>query len=874
MWRGKDPWKKSAGSILRKACKNSSPRRSAALTAASGLLMFFGILLASFLLGKVRADLLRNQRENGSVAFAYVENGTLQTAENLKRFLLIRNMGFEKQYGRLFTNGMHYSDCSVMTEEDWKELKAPACSAVYGKFPGEANEIMMSEKTLEFLGIKEPQVGMTLSLEFYWKSILVEKEAGRQEFVLSGYYKDHTEEVSGSSISYIAVKKLEQAGIPMFPCRILMDLDSGLRNGEQTEQMLRDSFALADGESFVAEDSALYRSFRGIAGSFAAGIFLMLLLIFCTILMTGQLLNLSFLRDVRQYEQMETIGVTEKQIRTVFCCQRMWEILRGAVMGGIPAWIIARFLLPDLICGMYLEGEGSMDMLSIEVLPFAAVLGLTVCMSGFLISSARFRVWKNNRKKKGKLPVCRKGARLWKITKSFSAEMAGTTIRNSWRSFAVGVVVVSLGGSAALCAISLTDGTDLARKLERHPDVRTGITYGACDYLHRNSIYFDDILKTELYPEELLSNLESTARETGGTLDIRKGYFLDECDTVSFSGVDPEKDSSGSKERMISGMYRYQNEIPQAMMCMVSREEEKRLLKIGDAGRTQLETGEAVFVHKGMPLPEILTEGGKEVRFQVCDLQVPGTEVSRIHTEEVMVVEVLDLLKVDLSDLDLPWEEENVCWLLVSEETFQMFSENLKERILEVNLDVSEEKRKEAEETVVHYVEEANQRFRAEYGTEAACVSAVCRSELFLREKKYLDNSRFCMTAVCLVLFLFGFLLCFSTRYLDLVRREQERKLLRVLGATEKQLRRSLQLEGAVQGTAVMVLTAAVGNGAVCFLNRLVKVQSSVYDARFPWPAFCLLSVVLFLFQLLMPSGMLRTETKNKRHRKKKDKKT
>lgn len=86
--------------------------------------------------------------------------------------------------------------------------------------------------------------------------------------------------------------------------------------------------------------------------------------------------------------------------------------------------------------------------------------------------------------------------------------------------------------------------------------------------------------------------------------------------------------------------------------------------------------------------------------------------------------------------------------------------------------------------------------------------------------------------------------------------------MLRVLGVTEKQLRRSLQLEGAVQGTAVMVLMAAAGNGAVCFLDRLVKEQSSVYDARFPWPAFCLLSAVLFLFQMLLPPGMLRTETK------------
>lgn len=61
-------------------------------------------------------------------------------------------------------------------------------------------------------------------------------------------------------------KKLEQADLTEFPCRILLDMKDSLRSGEQTEMLLRESIALGEDEYFVSEDSAFYKSVRGLPG--------------------------------------------------------------------------------------------------------------------------------------------------------------------------------------------------------------------------------------------------------------------------------------------------------------------------------------------------------------------------------------------------------------------------------------------------------------------------------------------------------------------------------------------------------------------------------------------------------------------------------
>ena len=560
---GRKEYRQSAEKLLRKAYKNSNRKRGLVLALTSGMLMLLGMLLLGFIQGKVRADQLRYLRENGSVVDTYVENGTEKTAEILKNFQMIRQIGLEKVCGKLMDNGIVYCECSVMEEQDWEKLKAAAYTDIYGAYPEEANEIMLSQKTLEFLGIRQPEIGMELSLEFHWNSVFIVKGTGRQNFILSGYYTDYRKDASNFSTAYLSKKKLEQADLTEFPCRILLDMKDSLRSGEQTEMLLRESIALGEDEYFVSEDSAFYKSVRGIAGSFGIGAFLLILLVLCAVLLIYQLIRISFLRDVRQYGIMRTIGVTVKQIRRVVYRQVLWDIFKGTVLGGILSCLIIGCVFPAMMTKMYMGEAGEMENASFLSVPFCAGYALVVCMIGFVTASRSFHVLfranaaetmglmetkrMSKKKKRFSLPRRKRPEDLWKKRKSFLMEMAWKSIGNSRRSFAFSILIVSLGGIAALCTVSLTNGTDLIRKLEKNPEFRIGITYNCYDFLCRRE---SDLLEMDFFPEDLRKQLENNAvcKVCGAALEA-----AGRSDDVSQDTLCSQREALDACKRLLSG---------------------------------------------------------------------------------------------------------------------------------------------------------------------------------------------------------------------------------------------------------------------------------------------------------------------------------
>lgn len=883
---GRKEYRQSAEKLLRKAYKNSNRKRGLVLALTSGMLMLLGMLLLGFIQGKVRADQLRYLRENGSVVDTYVENGTEKTAEILKNFQMIRQIGLEKVCGKLMDNGIVYCECSVMEEQDWEKLKAAAYTDICGVYPKEANEIMLSQKTLEFLGIRQPEIGMELSLEFHWNSVFIVKGTGRQNFILSGYYTDYRKGASNFSTAYLSKKKLEQADLTEFPCRILLDMKDSLRSGEQTEMLLRESIALGEDEYFVSEDSAFYKSVRGIAGSFGIGAFLLILLVLCAVLLIYQLIRISFVRDVRQYGIMRTIGVTVKQIRRVVYRQVLWDIFKGTILGGVLSCLIIGCVFPAMMTKMYMGEAGEMENASFLSVPFCAGYALVVCMIGFVTASRSFRVLfranaaetmglmetkrMSKKKKRFSLPRRKRPEDLWKKRKSFLMEMAWKSIGNSRRSFAFSILIVSLGGIAALCTVSLTSGTDLIRKLEKNPEFRIGITYNCYDFLSRRE---PDIWEMDFFPEDLRKQLEKFAEQVEGRTEVKKGYLLSWFDTNVFSFAEEKEAGSASesviegemKDRMISGLYRYSTDKPQGIIYVLSEEEEDRLLKRISSQREALKEGEAVLLHQGMPFQEKVKEHWKEMVFQVKDTTPAGTLSSETikHVSELTVVECVDLLKTDLSDFDLFWEEENTCWMMVSEETFQALSEKLYQRVLEVDVYVTGEQERNAEEAIRKEVDRVNREFQTQYGVNADLVTLTCKSDVIVRETRYLKNSRICMAAVCAMLFLLGILTYASARYMDLVMREKEMKTLEILGVTGKQQRDMVRLEGVFHSVVIVTLLGIVGNGVIALLDRIVQEQSKYFSAVYPWGAFILLAALLLGVSWILPEGFKRIR-KNK----------
>ena len=182
--------------------------------------------ILSFAYGKIQTDIQKNIRADGMAVSVYIENGTEEMAEQLKSLPYIAKTGKEKFAGKLLDQNIKYCDCVAADETGFQEILSPAYTQIVGSYPEQENDIMLSAKTLEYLGISEPQIGMELDLDFYWNDIFRSDGTGEQAFHLSGYFTDYQNASAASSIAFLSEKKLTENGINWDSCRVLLDTRS------------------------------------------------------------------------------------------------------------------------------------------------------------------------------------------------------------------------------------------------------------------------------------------------------------------------------------------------------------------------------------------------------------------------------------------------------------------------------------------------------------------------------------------------------------------------------------------------------------------------------------------------------------------------
>lgn len=155
--------------------------------------------------GKINAEYTKNIRMDGTTASTYIEEGTRGQYEKVHSLGYVKEAGRRMKMGEAVEAGKKTSICSiqVLDQTAWEKMMKPAYTGIYGTYPKKQQEIMLSVKTLKKLGINKPRTGMKIALDVSISFFQTEKE----EFELSGWYSDYTED-NGSSkaIGYVSEK--------------------------------------------------------------------------------------------------------------------------------------------------------------------------------------------------------------------------------------------------------------------------------------------------------------------------------------------------------------------------------------------------------------------------------------------------------------------------------------------------------------------------------------------------------------------------------------------------------------------------------------------------------------------------------------------
>lgn len=470
------------------------------------LTMVFGISY-----GRIRAEYIRSARKAGTAA-----SGMIAGADSAQ-YAQVRSLSYISRAGRSVTvgeaeesaegetsdggdvsseagespsgnraSGEPETVCAVrwMDGDAWEEMAVPAYTDIQGSYPEQEQEIMLSLRSLETLGIDRPEQGMQIDLKVIIGLFRTETET----FRLSGWFTDHSEDTEDVSPGYISRAKLEDWGFNVdTEADILFRQSDGMDWRETEERMYADVPMKDSAQKITVSDTYAYEAVNEMMGGYGMAAFGALVILSGMFFLIHNVMQISMAGDVRQMGLLHVIGTTEKQIRRIYYGQLFRVLLPGVISGAVLSAGLLLFLLPGILGAQYLSRYGGAEGLQIfrpgilAMAVFFAALLLFVSSAGVIRRAARESCVETmhytgleKKRRKGKEKVREKKA----PARAYRRRSAGMEILfMAWQNlaryrgrFVLTVLSLFLGAEAFLGAAVITEGSDYVHVIEQRPD--------------------------------------------------------------------------------------------------------------------------------------------------------------------------------------------------------------------------------------------------------------------------------------------------------------------------------------------------------------------------------------------------------------------
>lgn len=443
------------------------------------VILMLSLVIISLIHGKFQADKLKNQYQDGKTISTFIEEGTDTIKRQLQDLSYVNSVGEEKESGRLMNGRYSYSKCVVLDETAYEDMVKPTFVHFYGNYPEQTDEIMMSKKTLDYLGISSPKIGMKITLDFYWNDIFTTKMTGKQEFVLSGYYDSYNNELSDSSIAYICKNRIKQAGISQYPCRLWVDVKDWGLSGRQVENRLKNDINLNDKQRIISYDSAEYRAIEGTVGNYLLAYMFVLAVFFCLFLVIYNVVYISLGSDIKQYGLLRTIGATNRQIKKLVCMQIGDIYLKSCLCGVIISIVLQYCVLNNVVKNLYLgeyKANSQLKLFNLSAYIVVLVLVAITLFGATLLAVYKLTMITPIEAAKYEEVVGEQQSD-YQFGKMFIIKRTGIIFGMAFRNilrykkkFMFIIIFLAFGCEIGLLGIVVTKGTNQMNRLQKNPD--------------------------------------------------------------------------------------------------------------------------------------------------------------------------------------------------------------------------------------------------------------------------------------------------------------------------------------------------------------------------------------------------------------------
>ncbi|MEG0958932.1 MAG: FtsX-like permease family protein [Erysipelotrichaceae bacterium] len=338
------------------------------------IFMLISIILISFMLYTIFSVgfsyydnfQIMNTRLQGSTANASFTNPTLEQLEKINQLDYIDAYGLQVFCGEITSNNLQSDESIVMTnysEDEWNNNILPTISNFNGKYPSKENEILMSQWTLNKLGISNPKVGMKIPL------IYSANKAEKKNFILSGFYEDYLLGLNGNTKSANVASEIfyfqnEGKNYNVLGNSIVSDSfaqNYGVENSQTVMLSLKNENVdanelLKDLKNDLSINNEQKLLAFGVSDKSSSGFQFILAssMIALIVLLSGyflinNIMRISVVKDIHYYGQLKTLGATKKQLKSLVKKQVLFYGMLGIPIGIFVAGLTSIYIIPSII---------------------------------------------------------------------------------------------------------------------------------------------------------------------------------------------------------------------------------------------------------------------------------------------------------------------------------------------------------------------------------------------------------------------------------------------------------------------------------------------------------------------------------------------
>lgn len=283
-------------------------RRNHILAGAVAVSFFLLFSVFSIVAGRINAEKLLFTRMAGTAATTFLEDATPEQAEKIARMDYIKDVGMQYIFGEIYSGQSKAGDRVYVDKATFDTMLKPAYAQIHGKYPEKEEEIMLSKRMLESMGIKKPEIAMRVKI--------TNKEGEEEKFFLSGFYTEFMgEEMLPYGFSQRYYESRRDSGEQE---TVLAIRQKDWYSGESIEDLLYQDIPTIDrAQQFIGGDSVSYTAVLELVGGLDIGLCCALLIVLCAGMLIYNVTALSLHREIRQYGLLKTLGTTSGQIHRI-----------------------------------------------------------------------------------------------------------------------------------------------------------------------------------------------------------------------------------------------------------------------------------------------------------------------------------------------------------------------------------------------------------------------------------------------------------------------------------------------------------------------------------------------------------------------------